>query len=210
MTTNRIIKTECILSISGAAGLLIWWFLMPVFLPVKESSAHFELMVLDNNWVQINVIGLVSTLLLTLGFPGFYMKGQDKLKKAGFIGLIMASTGLVLFACIQYYETLIWPAAARINPELLQVNGALVSGDIGVAAGLVFAGALLGLGYMLFGIAALKTRSYPGIPIWFIMIGAPVFGNGIVFPVRTAGLLLLCSGTIWLAKAILNDRYETD
>jgi len=202
MTTNRIIKTESILSTLGAAGLLIWWFLMPVFLPVKESSAHFERMVIDENWIQLNVIGLVSTLLLALGFPGFYLKAHDKINKAGFIGLLLASTGLILYTCIQYYETLLWPAAAHINPDLLQVKGALVSGDTGVTAGLVISGAVLGLGYILFGIAALKTRLFPAIPLWFLMIGATVFGNGIVFPVRTVGLVLLSTGTIWLANVM--------
>lgn len=206
MTITRIIKTEALLSIIGAIGLLIWWFLMPIFLPIADSSDNFKNLILDNNWLPINIIGLISTLLLTLGFPGFYLKNHEKFNKLGFYGLIIASIGLILFTSIQYYETLLWPAAAKINPELLQVKGALVSGDLGVVVGLISSGAFLGIGYILFGISALKTNSYPKIPLWFLIIGAPVFGNGIAFPIRTVGLLLFCFGTIWLSRSIQKDE----
>ena len=205
MKITGIIKTEGLLSIIGAVGLLIWWFLMPVFLPIADSSENFNNLILDNNWVQINLVGLISTIFLTLGFAGFYLKHYEKFNKLGFIGLIITLVGLVLFTSIQYYETLLWPAAARINPELLQVKGALVNGDPGVVAGLITSGAFLGIGYIIFGISALQTKEYPKIPVWFLIIGAPIFGNGIVFPIRTLGLLLFCIGTIWLGSIIQKD-----
>ena len=172
---------------------------MPFLLPVAESSDHFENLILDDHWVSINLIGLIATLLLTLGFPGFYMKVHAKLNSLGFYGLMITSIGLILFTSIQYYETLIWPAAAQVNPELLQVSGALVSGDSGVMTGLILSGIFLGLGYILFGISLLHSHTYPKIPVWLLIVGAPVFGNGLVFPIRTIGLLLLCVGTIWLS-----------
>lgn len=202
MKIDSIIKTEAILSIIGAIGLLLWWFLMPIFLPIADSSDNFKNLILDSNWVQINVIGLISTLLLTLGFPGFYLKNYEKFNKIGFSGLIITLTGFILFTSIQYYETLLWPAAAQVNPELLQVKGALVSGDFRVVTGLIVSGAFFGIGFILFGISALQTKSYPKIPLWFLIIGAPLFGNGILFPLRTVGLLLFCIGTIWLARSI--------
>ncbi|MFX0557218.1 hypothetical protein ACOCEA_10480 [Maribacter sp. CXY002] len=210
MRINRIIKTEGLLSIIGAVGLLVWWFLMPIFLPIADSSDNFKNLILNDNWMQINIIGLISILLLTLGFPGFYLKNHEKFNKLGFYGLIIASIGLILFTSIQYYETLLWPAAAKIHPELLQVNGALVDGDIGVVAGLISSGAFLGIGYILFGIAALQTNSYPKIPLWFLIIGVPLFGNGVVFPIRTIGLLLFCIGTIWLSRSIQKNGQNTE
>lgn len=190
----------------GATGLLIWWFLIPVFLPVADAADHFENLILDDNWIWVNMIGLIATLFLTLGFPGFYLKHHEKFNKLGFYGLMLAITGLILFTGIQYYETLLWPAAAKITPALLQANGALVSGDVVVVAGLITSGVFLGAGYILFGIAALRTHSYPKIPLWFLIFGAPVFANGIVFPIRTIGLLFLCIGTIWLARSIYKEE----
>lgn len=202
MKTKSIVKAEAILSIIGAIGLIIWWILMPIFLPIADSVDNFKNLILDNNWIIINIIGLFSVLLLTLGFPGFYIKSYERFNILGFIGLILALTGLILYTCIQYYETLIWPAAAQINPELVQVNGALVSGNAIVVAGLFGSGIFLGIGYILFGISALQMKSYSKIPLWFLIIGAPIFGNGILFPIRTVGILLYCIGTIWLANNI--------
>jgi hypothetical protein len=68
-----------------------------------------------------------------------------------------------------------------------------------VAAGLLVSGILLGAGYILFGISALRAGTLPKTPLWFLIFGAPVFANGIIFPARTLGLLLFCAGTIWLA-----------
>lgn len=202
MEINNISKFTGYLSFIGAIGLLVWWFLMPIFLPVADASDNFQNLILDDNWVPINMVGLISTLLLTIGFPGFYLKHNEQFNKLGFYGLIIALIGLILFTSVQYYETLLWPAAAKINPELLQVKGVLVSGDSGVVAGLITSGAFLGIGYILFGISALQTKAYPKIPLWLLIIGAPVFGNGIAFPIRTVGLLLFCAGTIWLATNI--------
>lgn len=199
MRINQIIQIERYLSLIGAAGLLAWWFLMPVLLPVSDSADSFQQMVLDNNWVSLNILGLVSTILMTLGYPGFYLAKHNTLNKTGFVGLMITCVGLILFTAIQYYETFLWPVAARVNPELLEVKGALVGGDAGIVAGLIISGIFLGLGYVLFGISSLKTKAYPKIPIWFLIIGAPVFGNGIIFPVRTVGLVLFCAGTIMLS-----------
>jgi len=179
MKTTYLIKTAAWFSLIGAIGLLIWWFLMPVFLPVSDAGTDFQNMILDPDWT------------------GFYQRPRPD--RLGSAGLVVASTGLILFTGIQYYETLLWPAAASADPGLVGVTGALVSGDPGVAAGLLASGILLGAGYILFGISALRAHLLPKIPLWFLIVGAPVFANGIIFPARTLGLLLFCAGTIWLA-----------
>ena len=51
-------------------------------------------------------------------------------------------------------ETLLWPAAAGVAPDLVRADGELVS------------------------------------------------GNAILFPLRTIGLVLFCTGTIWLSLKI--------
>ena len=199
MKTPSLINTTAWFSLIGAVGLLIWWFLMPVFLPVADAANNFHNMILDPDWTWLNLAGLVSTLLVTLGFPAFSLYQKENLDRLGSAGFVIASTGLILFTGIQYYETLLWPAAASVDPGLVGATGALVSGDPGVAGGLLASGILLGAGYILFGISALLANLLPKTPLWFLIVGAPVFANGIIFPVRTLGLLLFCAGTIWLA-----------
>lgn len=183
-------------------GLLIWWILFPALLPVADASQNFQNLVMDSNWIPINLLGLLSSLLLCLGLPGIFIALNENFKMYGYWGLLLACTGLILFTAIQYYETLIWPAAAQVNLELVMTNGALVSGDSAVVAGLLISGIVLGSGYILLGVAALKTSLDKKAAIWLVMIGAVVFGNGIVFPVRTIGLILFVVGTSWLSLRI--------
>jgi hypothetical protein len=202
MNITTIIRIEATISSIGGIGLLVWWFLMPILLPIADAADYFQNLILDSNWVFVNVIGLCSVLLLTLGFPGFYLKYSNSFKLPGFIGMMVTTTGLILYTCIQYYETIIWPAAAKINPRLLDVQGELVSGDTLVVSGLVISGAILSVGYMIFGISALKAKSFPKLPIWMLIIGVPMFGIGVLFPIRTVGILLFSIGTICLANHI--------
>jgi hypothetical protein len=202
---RTIIKLEGLLSLAGSVGLLAWWFAMPLFLPLADAGDNFRNLVLDPQWTVLNLIGLIAVIFLALGFPGFYLKQYDKHRSLGLIGLLLACTGLILYAGIQYYETLLWPAAARVNPELVDTGGALLSGDPGIVAGLIASGLFLGAGYILFGISALRSKVYPRLPLWFIMIGAPLFGMGVLFPVRTLGLIGFCAGTIWLAIYIRKE-----
>ena len=202
MKTQQQISILLSLNIAGSVGLLIWWVMFPVLLPIADASQNFQEMILHSNWTVINLVGLLSAIMLCLGLPGMFLSQHLHFKMYGYLGLLLACTGLILFTAIQYYETLIWPAAAKVNAELLQSDGALVSGNSAVVAGLMVSGIVLGSGYVLFGISALKTRLFRKIAIWMLMIGATVFGNGIVFPVRTLGLILFVSGTIWLSVKI--------
>jgi len=199
MKTQKQIRILLSLNIAGSVGLLIWWILFPVLLPVANASQNFQDLILDSNWTTINLLGLLSCILLCLGLPGFFLAQYKHFRMYGFWGLLLACTGLILFTAIQYYETLIWPAAAKINPELLHANGALVSGNSAVVTGLLISGIILGAGYVLFGIAALKTGKFLKPAIWLQMAGIVLFGNGIIFTVRTIGLILFITGTIWLS-----------
>ncbi len=209
MNTNNAVRIAGLLSMIGGIGLITWWFLMPIFLPISDAVANFKNLVLNTNWIPVNIIGLISMLLLTLGFPGFYLKNSERFCKLGFTGLIIASIGLILYTSIQYYETIIWPAAAQTNPELVQVKGALVSGDSTVVAGLLVSGVFLSIGYILFGIFALQTKTFSKIPVWLLIVGTPLFGVGVAFIIRTVGILMFGIGTIWLANNIRKNQNIT-
>ena len=122
-----MIRVQSWFSLTGAIGLLVWWFFMPVYLPVADSATNFQALILDQDWIWVNMIGLLAS------------------------------------------------------------------------------GVCLGVGYLLFGISALQTRAFSKAPIWCMLLGALVFGNGIVFPLRTLGLLLFVTGTIWLALIIIKS-----
>jgi len=113
-----------------------------------------------------------------------------------------------MFACIQYYETFLWPVVARYNPELLKLDGPLVFGDKLILVPLIISGVMLGLGYIMLGIDLLSNRALPKLAVIMLMFGALVFGNGVVFPIRTLGLLILSSAMIWIGVHLIRLKYN--
>lgn len=57
----------------------------------------------------------------------------------------------------------------------------------------------------LIGITALRNRIFHRVPLWFLIVGAPLFGMGILYPLRTLGLVLFCAGTIWLSLGLRKE-----
>jgi hypothetical protein len=210
MKTQNLVWILLTLNIAGSVGLLIWWFLFPIALPVRDASDNFQHLILDADWTTLNLLGLLSCLLLCLGLPGIFIAHSKYFKISGFVGLLLACTGLVLFTAIQYYETFLWPAAAQIDPELLTAKGALVSGDPNVVWGLLISGIILAAGYVIFGLAALRTGKYPALAIWLMMTGSVIFGNGVIFPIRTAGLLLFAGSTLYLSIRLRTNISNTN
>jgi hypothetical protein len=71
---------------------------------------------------------------------------------------------------------------------------------------LIGSGIVLGVGYILIGIALIKSKVLPISAILMLTLGALIFGNGIVLPVRTLGLLGLSTAMVWIG--ILMNRME--
>lgn len=196
MKKESLIRFYGLLNIAGGTILLLWWLSMPLFLPVAEAAESFKNMVMHSGWIPVNIAGLLGVILLSLGFPGLYLGSYEKVGRWGLAAMILALTGLILFTAIQYYETLLWPAAASLNPDMVQLGGVLINGDPAVASGLVVSGIIMGLGYILWAVVSIRNRTYP---VWLsilLLIGAPLFANGVVFVLRTAGIMLFCTGTI--------------
>jgi len=191
---------------AGGAGLLLWWSSMGAFLPIAESANNWDAMVTHPNWVPVNLLGLAAVIALALGLPGIFIRGARGRGVLGFTGLILAEIGAMLFAAIQYYETFIWPVAGRLHPDLVQIKGPLVFGDTLVIAPLIASGAFLGLGCILLGIALIRSRVFPRFACWMLLFGAPIFANGVLFPIRSLGLLPFAAATIWMGVLLARSE----
>lgn len=51
MKAQKQIKILMNLNMTGSTGLLIWWFLFPLVLPMSEASDNFQNLILNNNWI---------------------------------------------------------------------------------------------------------------------------------------------------------------
>ena len=54
------------------AGILIlmWWLGLAIFFPLEGMETGFLNLVKDADWLWINIIGLIATMFLAVGFLG--------------------------------------------------------------------------------------------------------------------------------------------
>ncbi len=200
MNTMHIKKTLANTNIAVGVLLPLWWILMGIGLPVSEAINNFDVLIVHPNWVPINLVGLVGCILWFISVPSFFLYKHEKAGWARFIGTVLVGVGVVLFTCIQYYETFLWPTVAKSNPELVKIEGALVFGAPLIVVPLVISGVVLGVGYIVLGISLFKSRVLPVPTILLLTFGAVIFGNGIVFSIRTIGMLAFVIALIWIGN----------
>ena len=116
MNITTIIRIEATISSIGGIGLLVWWFLMPILLPIADAADYFQnLSLIATGVCKCNRI--MFSLIIDFGFPGFYLRLSNLL--LGFIGMMVTITGLILYTCIQYYETIICQRQLKLIPGFL-------------------------------------------------------------------------------------------
>ncbi len=130
MNLNSFIRLSGVALIKAGILLLIWWLGLGIFMPTEGIDIGFQNMVVDGNWLWINVIGVIACMLLIAGFYGLYLKQADQSGVLGYAGFLCAFFGSVLFLCIQYIETVIWPMLAEHAPTLLQHNGPMFADGV--------------------------------------------------------------------------------
>ena len=198
MNRSSILKILATANVTVGILLPLWWICMGFGLPVKEAAADFDMLITHANWVPVNLIGMAACLVWLLSLPSLLLFAYERSGILAFPGTVCAGIGAALFTAIQYYETFIWPVVARTNPELLKIDGALVFGSRLVLAPLLFSGVILGIGYLLLGIDLIQKRRLPRPVVLMLTIGGIVFGNGIVVPVRTLGMLSFAAAMVWI------------
>jgi hypothetical protein len=113
-------------------------------------------------------LALGSAVLLAIGLPGLYLHQEPRLGAFGATGFVLALAGTILAAGGQWTYVFVVPHFAGVTPEL--VNESTGS----VLAGFVLSYAVLALGWILFGLAALRAAVFPRWAALLIVAGAAI------------------------------------
>lgn len=148
----------------------------------------------------------LGTLLILMPFPLVYAFQAEKRGFLGFMGFILAFTGLASFGFGTFITSLIFPALAMQGPE----NEALINFyeipfphfDIFKLGSLI----VLALGFCILGISGLKARIYSSaVPILFITGGITT----VMIPIQPynlqIGLSLISLGIILAGNHIYGE-----
>ena len=135
---------------------------------------------------------LGSIVLLTVALVGLYLHQEEQLGTLGLPAFLIALIGGLLATGAQWTYVFVVPRFAPIAPA------AVDEGSGSVVVGFVLSYALLALGWLLFGIALLKVRSFPRGAVILVIVGAVI--SFLPLPSRT---LVLALGVAYLGFLLL-------
>ena len=200
------------LSLTGtaniAAGILLlaFWYLYALLLPYQKLDNTLSILVADRHWVLVNILGVTGSLIGLFGLMGIYLKDPEALGVVGMWGFCLAFLGTTLFTATLMWDTIIWPILVGHDPALLDFQGPIYS-SITFVPYFIISGVIYSLGYVVLGVAMVKSGIYPVWVSVFIAVGAPLFGLGAMFGKlqvypRSVGITLFCVGLIWIGSII--------
>jgi hypothetical protein len=143
----------------------------------------------------------LSWLLILLGLPGFYAAQRGRMGRLGFAGLLIALLGTYLIAVTGNFGFLA-PVMAKDAPAVLDT----ISQYPPVVAINGLAAITFMIGYVLFGIAMIKTVGLPRLAGILVAVGAPahLIGFGlaqlvtpVLWPIAIVGAVSLGAGLAW-------------
>jgi hypothetical protein len=196
------------LSLAGIL-ILLWWLGLAIFFPLEGMEKGYLNLAQDSDWLWVNIVGLIATMLLAVGFLGLYLKQAKETGMLGFIGFLFAFFGSLLFMCVQYIETVLWPIFTEHALGLLEHEGAMFTDTVFTIFYLIM-GYSLALGFIILGVTTLRAKILSKWGALLMMIGGAIFSLVIsVIIVRTIGIVLLAAGLVWLGWEIGKDSRET-
>jgi hypothetical protein len=157
-------------------------------------------------WVAMHAALLVSAVLSVGGLVGLYAAHADRLARLGAVGVAFAVVGLVMAACVFYFEAFLLPVIARHDPELFAWDGPVV------ASWGVRLGALAGLwliGLVMVGFALSRSDVVPRAAAWTLAVTAAAFAllEGPFVPVLgPLSTLAFAAGHVWVGAALWAGR----
>lgn len=189
MSSSSLIRLGGLAAVVSGV-LLIFAELMYLIVGFEQSAESFTG---ASAFVQ-NALFLLAGVLLAGGLVSFYA-GQSG-GALGSVAFLVAFVGTVLVAGSFWDTTFTVPALARQAPELVEAG----------PPGLVLFGIILSfvpfcLGWLLFGVTVLRTRTYPRVAAVLLMVGSVLA----FFPFPFSFILFGLAVT-WMGLSLLSGR----
>lgn len=156
--------------------------------PSRETAT--TIIATEERLVTAHVLYTLSWLLVLLGLPGLYAAARGSLRRLGLVGYLIAFLGTYLIAVTGNFGFLA-PVLAREAPAVLD---SITEYAPAVAINGLAAVAFM-IGYVLFGIAMMRTRALPRLAGILVALGAPAHLLGF-------GLSQLVATTWWVVAII--------
>jgi hypothetical protein len=142
---------------------------------------------------------LLAIALLLLGLATLFARQAEVFGALGLTGFVLALLGTVLAAGAAWSQVFVVPRLAEVAPAVAD------QGAGSVLAGFMLSYLLFGVGWLLFGVATLRTRTFPRWAIILLIVGAALA----ILPLPSRALIVqLAVG--YLGLTLLRRRDASD
>jgi hypothetical protein len=190
----------CGIALMAAGGLMVVATLLH---PSRETAT--TVVASEPRLVSAHVVYTLAWLLVLLGFPGLYAAQRGGMGRLGLVGFVTAFTGTYLIAVTGNFGFLA-PVLAKQSPTVLDSLGQYL--PVVIINGL--AAILFMIGYVLFGIAMIRTAALSRWSGVLVAVGAPahLLGFGIAQLVSTAAWPIAILGSVSLGAGLAWAGYR--
>jgi hypothetical protein len=171
--------------------------------PSRETTA--TILQAEVRLVAAHVLFTLSSLLVLLGLPGLYGAESERMGRLGLAGFLAAFTGTALVAVSGNFGFLA-PVLAAESPQTIDaINAYLPVVAFNVVAFLGFV-----VGFVLFGMAMVKTATLPRASGILVAVGAPaqVVGFALAQTVSPALWTVAVLGSVALGVGLAWPGYQ--
>ncbi len=154
--------------------------LLRLFVDVESSETATT-----TPYALVFLLYLLGAVLLLLGLVGLYTSQSEAAGVLGLVGFLAAFLATALLVGVLWFELFITPSLATRAPGLAEA-------ELGLA-GFVLVFLLGVVGWVLFGLATLRARTYPRWAAVLLMVGGVVA----FVPIPLAGLVF-SAAIAWL------------
>lgn len=171
--------------------------------PSRETAT--TIVATESRLVAAHVAYTLAWLLVLLGLPGLYAAQRGRMGRLGLVGFLIAFTGTYLIAVTGNFG-FIAPVLAKQSPAVL--NSINQYSPVVIINGL--AAILFMIGYILFGVAMIRTATPPRWAGILVAVGAPahLLGFGMAQLVSTAVWLVAILGSLSLGAGLAWPGYR--
>ncbi len=207
---NMLIRLGGLSFITSCIGFILFLVLYGIFLPVNTDNSNYTGLLLNRNWIWVNLIQLFAIITGIFGTFGLVVGLIENLQWLGLVGLIITVSGYVFMTGTSFTETFAWSTLAQfITPEqIMQPAGQTLKNTPFITASMV-GFHLFAIGYFLIGLGLfLNTTSPKWLPLC-LMAGSFLFslsfiiGGTIRYKLNPLAALIMLGGLIPLGIKLL-------
>jgi NADP-dependent 3-hydroxy acid dehydrogenase YdfG len=165
-------------------------------------------------WRMAHSFHFIGAVFALAGLIGIFVHLRGKLGALGVVGFIVSFIGNAMFLGTGMITAFIWPMLAEHAPATVEMGGPIFGVPTSALA-FVLTAATIAVGYVLFGLAILRTSAFPAAAVVALVAGA-ILGNIPPYPFSPmpwAGLVLggvLYGGALaWLGGILWRSAAAT-